>query len=332
MVSLPLRWPLSIAPMAEWTDRHFRYMLRQITRRTLLHTEMIVTGALLHGPAEALLAHDALEQPLAIQLGGDAPDELARCAALAERAGYCEVNLNAGCPSDRVQRGRFGACLMAEPARVAACVVAMRQATALPVTVKHRIGIDGLERYEDLARFVETVAAAGCARFIVHARIAVLTGLSPKQNRRIPPLRYDDVYRLKQEHPLLVVDLNGDVTDLDQAAAHLQRVDGVMIGRAAYGDPCLLADADRRFFGAPVRVVTRRQVLQAMVRYVEDQVAAGVRPHAVTRHLLGLLRGCDGGRRFRRTLSEEQRAGATDASGLRAAMAQVPDEVLDAAL
>ena len=233
--------------MMDRTDRHFRFFLRRITRHTLLYTEMVTTGAVIHGDRERLLGFDLREKPVALQLGGDDPRALAECARIGEGFGYDEINLNVGCPSDRVQKGRIGACLMAEPERVADGVEAMRAAVSIPVTVKHRIGIDHLDRYEDMARFVTTVAAAGSDRFTVHARIAWLQGLSPKENRDIPPLRYDDVYRLKREHPDLSIEINGGVRSLDGVEEHLREVDAVMIGRAACDDPYLFAEADRRF-------------------------------------------------------------------------------------
>ncbi|MCB9671658.1 MAG: tRNA dihydrouridine(20/20a) synthase DusA [Alphaproteobacteria bacterium] len=241
--------PLSIAPMMDRTDRHFRFVMRQISRRTLLYTEMVTTGALLHGDADRHLAFHPEEDPVALQLGGDDPVALAQCAVMAEQRGYSEVNLNVGCPSDRVQKGSFGAVLMKTPERVAECVAAMRARVRIPVTVKHRIGVDDLDRYEDMAHFVETVAAAGAARFTVHARIAWLQGLSPKQNRNVPPLRYDDVYRLKADRPELQVEINGGIKTLDEVLRHLERVDAVMIGRAAVDDPWMFAAADRRLFG-----------------------------------------------------------------------------------
>ncbi|RMG17576.1 MAG: tRNA dihydrouridine(20/20a) synthase DusA [Planctomycetota bacterium] len=290
--------------MMDVTDRHFRRALRAVTRRTLLYTEMVTTAALLRGNCERHLAHDPCERPLALQLGGDDPGELAECARIAEDWGFAEVNLNVGCPSDRVQRGRFGACLMAHPQRVADCVEAMRRAVALPVTVKHRIGIDDRDRYEDMAHFVAVVSAAGADRFTVHARKAWLSGLSPKQNRTVPPLRYDDVYRLKAEFPHLEVELNGGVRSLDAAAAHLERVDAVMIGRAAQDDPYLFAEADRRFFGDPSPPPSREEVVERLLPYVAQQLAAGARLQHLARPLLGLFAGQPGARRWRRQLSE----------------------------
>lgn len=295
---------LSVAPMMDWTDRHCRRFHRLLTRRTLLYSEMVPTGAILRGERARFLAFDPAEKPLALQLGGAEPAALAACAAIAEDWGYDEVNLNVGCPSDRVQNARFGACLMAEPALVADCVAAMRAATGLPVTVKHRIGIDARDSYEELAGFVETVAAAGCRSFAVHARKAWLQGLSPKQNREIPPLRYDLVYRLKRDFPDLEIVINGGIPDLDAALGHLERVDGAMLGRAAYQDPWILAEADSRVFGATDPLQSREEAVAALLPYLETQQAAGTPVKAVTRHILGLFNGLPGARAWRRHLSE----------------------------
>ena len=305
---------LSVAPMMDWTDRHDRFFLRQVSRHALLYTEMVTTGAVLQGDRQRLLRFDGAEHPVACQLGGSEADDLARAAEIVEGFGYDEVNLNCGCPSDRVQKGRFGACLMAEPQTVAAGVKAMIAATSLPVTVKSRIGVDEMEDYADLKRFIEIVAEAGCRTFIVHARKAWLKGLSPKENREIPPLRHELVYRLKQELPELTIVLNGGVTTLDQAAAHLAHVDGVMIGRAAYQEPYILAEADRRFFGASAPVPSRRQVLEAFIPYVERELAEGAPLAHMTRHILGLYNGLPGARAFRRHLSENAHRPGADAS------------------
>ncbi|WP_086466339.1 tRNA dihydrouridine(20/20a) synthase DusA [Oceanibaculum nanhaiense] len=305
---------LSVAPMMDWTDRHDRFFLRLISRQALLYTEMVTTGAVLHGDRQRLLRFDGAEHPVACQLGGSEADDLARAAEIVAGFGYDEVNLNCGCPSDRVQKGRFGACLMAEPETVAAGVKAMIAATSLPVTVKSRIGVDEMEDYADLKRFIETVADAGCRSFIVHARKAWLKGLSPKENREIPPLRYELVYRLKQELPELTIVLNGGVTTLDQAAAHLAHVDGVMIGRAAYQEPYMLAEADRRFFAASAPAPSRRQVLEAFIPYVERELAEGTPLAHMTRHILGLYNGLPGARAFRRYLSENAHRPGADAS------------------
>ncbi len=313
--------------MMDRTDRHYRFFMRQITRHTLLYSEMVTTGAILNGDRERLLGFDPREKPLALQLGGDDAKELAECAAIAEGLGYDEINLNVGCPSDRVQKGRFGACLMAEPGRVADAVVAMRRAVALPVTVKHRIGIDDLDRYEDMRAFVEVVAAAGCDRFSVHARKAWLSGLSPKENREVPPLRYGDVYRLKRELPRLAIEINGGITSLEAAGQHLRHVDGVMIGRAAYDRPYLFAGADRRFFGVDDPPPTRRQVVDALVPYLADWHQRGLAAGRVTRHVLQLFAGQPGARAWRRYLSENTPGAGPEI--LREALKRVPDEVLD---
>ena len=290
--------------MLDWTDKYCRYFLRQVTRHTLLYTEMVTTGALLHRDPAGFLDFDPLEHPLALQLGGSNPDELARCTQLAAEWRYDEVNLNVGCPSDRVQNGRFGACLMAEPALVAECVAAMSAASNLPVTVKHRIGIDDLDSYDALASFVETVAAAGCTTFIVHARKAWLQGLSPKENREVPPLQYPLVHRLKRDFGALEFVINGGFRSLDAAAEQLQFLDGVMIGREAYQNPWLLADADPRFFGTTAPHSSRQEVVEAMLPFVERQLAAGTPLIRMTRHMLGLFHGQFGARSWRRHLSE----------------------------
>ncbi len=290
--------------MMDWTDRHCRYLLRLISRRTLLYTEMVPTGAVLHGDRARFLGFDPAERPLALQLGGAEPEDLAACARLAEAEGYDEVNLNVGCPSDRVQHARFGACLMAEPALVARCIAAMQDAVGIPVTVKSRIGIDDQDDYVDLLRFVDSVASVGCRSFTVHARKAWLEGLSPKQNREIPPLNYERVYRLKAERPDLEIVINGGIRSLDEAEAHLARVDGVMIGRAAYQDPYLLAMADGRLFGEPGPAVSREAVVEAMIAYAQRETARGVPVKCITRHMLGLFNGLPGARAWRRSLSE----------------------------
>lgn len=290
--------------MLDWTDRHCRYFHRLISQHALLYTEMVTTGALIHGDHHRFLQFDAAEHPLAFQLGGSNPHDLALSAKMVEDYGYDEVNLNVGCPSDRVQNGRFGACLMAEPELVAECVAAMKQAVAIPVTVKSRIGIDERDSYEELAHFVATVAAAGCETFIIHARKAWLSGLSPKQNRDVPPLRYDVVYRIKQDFPQLAIILNGGITTLDQAEAILQYVDGVMVGREAYHNPYLLADVDRRFFGASAEPRSRDMIMQLLIPYIQQQLDDGVRLHSVSRHILGLFHGEPGARGWRRHLSE----------------------------
>jgi tRNA-dihydrouridine synthase A len=318
----PLR-RLSVAPMMDWTDRHCRYFLRLISRHTLLYTEMVTTTAILHGDRERLLGFHPLEHPLAVQLGGSDPGDLAQCAKIAESRGYDEINLNVGCPSPRVQTGRFGACLMAEPEHVADCVQAMCEAVSVPVTVKTRIGIDDRDSYEDLFRFVSTVSHAGCRTFIVHARKAWLQGLSPKENRQAPPLRYDVVQRLKADLPQLEIVLNGGIQTLDEAERHLSWCDGIMIGRAAYHNPFLLAEADRRFYGhGDLRHRTREEVIEDFLPYVRDELAKGSRLHALTRHILGLYHATPGGKRWRRHICEgASRRGASETLLLEAANA-----------
>lgn len=303
-VNSAIDYPVSVAPMMDWTDRHCRYFLRLINPQVRLYTEMLTTGALLHGDAQQLLHFNTAEHPLALQLGGSEPVELARCAQLGEQAGYDEINLNVGCPSDRVQSGRFGACLMAEPERVAASVRAMREAVALPVTVKTRIGIDDQDSYQALFDFVSVLREAGVDSVIVHARKAWLQGLSPKQNREIPALDYPRVYQLKNDFPNLPITINGGVTGVAQITAHLQQVDSVMIGRAAYHNPYLLAEVARGCFAANT-APSRHQVIERFLPYVEQQLIAGARLHQMTRHILGLFKGQPGARRWRRSLSEQ---------------------------
>ncbi|MBB3061913.1 tRNA dihydrouridine(20/20a) synthase DusA [Microbulbifer rhizosphaerae] len=291
------------APLMDWSDRHCRYMWRLFSRRALLYTEMVTTGAILHGDRERHLQFDAVEQPLALQIGGSDPRELAECARIAEQLGYSEVNLNCGCPSDRVQSGRFGACLMAEPELVADGLAAMRDAVSIPVTVKHRIGIDDMEDYTGLTRFVEAQSGVGAITFIVHARKAWLNGLSPKENREIPPLDHPMVYRLKRDYPQLEIVLNGGINTLDECRQHLQHLDGVMLGRAAYQHPALLARVDSELFGeAPGP--TAAEVVERMLPYIERELGRGARLNHISRHMLGLFQGLPGARRFRRHLSE----------------------------
>ncbi|MDT8396989.1 MAG: tRNA dihydrouridine(20/20a) synthase DusA [Pseudomonadales bacterium] len=293
-----------VAPMMDWTDRHCRYFLRLISRHALLYTEMVTTGALLHGNRSRFLRFDPFEQPLALQLGGNKPTDLAQCSRLAERSGFQEINLNVGCPSDRVQNGRIGACLMAEPALVADCIKAMRDAVSIPVTVKCRIGIDDMDSYEELHAFIEQVAAAGCETFIVHARIAILNGLSPKENREIPPLNYDRVFKIKENFPNLEIIINGGITSIAQAKELLTRVDGVMVGREAYQNPYFLAAVDREFYACENSPLSRAQVLENFYLYAERELANGVILKHMTRHILGLYQGLPGARKFRRYLSE----------------------------
>ncbi len=300
----PIDRRLAVAPMLDWTDRFERYFLRLITRHTLLYSEMMTTGALLRGDATRLLAFDPAEHPVAAQLGGSEPGALAACARRVEAAGYDEVNLNLGCPSDRVRSGRFGACLMAEPERVAECVAAMKQAVALPVTVKCRIGIDHDDSYTSLRRFVRRCSEAGADAIIVHARKAWLQGLSPKENREIPPLRYDRVLRLKRDHPSLTLCINGGITTLAEAQGFLATLDGVMIGREAYHNPWLLVEADRLIFDDPHPLPSRHEVLEGLTPLVERELARGTRLNRITRHILGLFHGQPGARAWRRWLSE----------------------------
>jgi tRNA-dihydrouridine synthase A len=301
----PSRWRLCVAPMMEWTDRHCRYLHRLIARRTRLYTEMVTTGALLHGDLAWHLDFSDDEHPLALQLGGSDPAELARCAKLAERWGFDEVNLNCGCPSPRVQRGAFGACLMADPALVADCVGAMRDATSLPVTVKHRVGIDSVVSYGFVRDFVGVLAErGGCEVFIVHARNAWLDGLSPKENREVPPLDYGVVRRLKRDFPRLTIVVNGGITSDDQIAGHLDHVDGVMVGRYAYHDPWAMAAWDERFFGDARSSRDRDAVEDLFVDYMGRLADAGISWSHASRHMLGLRAGTPGARRWRQVWSD----------------------------
>lgn len=308
--------------MMDWTDRHERAFLRTISRHTLLYTEMVTTGAILHGDRDRFLAFDPMEHPVALQLGGSEPADLAFAAREGAARGYDEINLNLGCPSDRVQRGRFGACLMTEPDLVADCIAAMIGAVAVPVTVKTRIGVDDRDSYDQLTAFVDKVAAAGCRSFTIHARKAWLSGLSPKQNREVPPLRYDVVYDLKRDFPQLEIVLNGGVQTLDQAAAHLERVDGVMIGRAAYQSPYILAEADRRFFAATEAPKDREEIVADFLPYVQRRLAEGVPLKSITRHMLGLFNGLPGARAWRRCLAEEAHKPGAGPEVIEAALAR----------
>ncbi|WP_217636509.1 tRNA dihydrouridine(20/20a) synthase DusA [Modicisalibacter muralis] len=295
----------SVAPMMDWSTRDFRVFARALTRHALLYTEMVTTGAILHGsPRERFLGYDDIEHPLALQLGGSDPGELAECAAIAEAWGYDEVNLNVGCPSDRVQNNLIGACLMGHPDKVAAAVRAMKDAVSIPVTVKCRIGIDDQDEDADLERFIAQVAGAGCDTFIVHARKAWLQGLSPKQNRDVPPLNYPRVQRLKAAHPELHIGINGGLETLQDCQTQLGRVDSVMVGREAYQNPWLLAEVDATFYGKSDPAMSRHAAARALRPYIVRRLAEGARLNHVTRHLLGLFQGCPGGRRFRRHLSE----------------------------
>ena len=295
---------LSIAPMMDRTDRHFRYFLRLISKHTLLYTEMITSRAIVHGDRDHLLDYSEREHPLALQVGGSDPAELSACTQIAEDMGYDEVNLNVGCPSDRVQSGKFGACLLAEPELVAECVGTMQNNVSIPVTVKMRLGIDDRDSYEELISFVQTVSAAGCKTFIMHARKAWLNGLSPKENREIPPLEYEKVYQLKKDFPELEIIINGGFTSMAEIKIQLPHVDGVMIGRAAYQNPYLLAEADRMIFNDNSGPPGRDEILDKFRGYVKQQLSLGVPLNAMTRHILGLYQGQPGARTFRRQISE----------------------------
>ena len=320
---------VSIAPMMGWTDRHARYFLRLISRHALLYTEMVNTGALLHnrqmvGDQKRLLAHDMSEHPLALQLGGSDPIALAQCATMAEDAGFDEVNLNVGCPSDRVKSGHFGACLMADPSLVADCISAMMAKVEIPVTVKCRIGIDEMEGFEPLEHFVEIVSSGGCDTFIVHARKAWLQGLSPKENREVPPLRYDYVHRLKREKPGLTVVINGGIKTLETVLDELEYVDGVMIGREAYYNPYMLARVDLDIYqDTAAGISSREQIVEQMCEYIDSEVARGVVLHSMTRHILGLYLGCRGARAWRRHLSENAHTDDAGSSVVRDALRYV---------
>jgi tRNA-dihydrouridine synthase A len=291
--------------MLDWTDRHCRYLLRLISRHALLYTEMVTTAAILQGNRDRWLRFDPAEHPVALQLGGSEPAALTACARIGADLGYDEINLNVGCPSNRVQSGRFGACLMAEPQLVADCVATMQHAVPVPVTVKTRIGIDTQDSYPELAGFVRAVRDAGCRTLIIHARKACLQGLSPKENRTVPPLNYDFAYRIKQQFPDLEIVVNGGIGSLDAAATHLQHVDGVMLGRTAYHDPWVLAGVDARFFGDQHRVPARSEIVQQMLPYIDRELRYGSQLKHVTRHMLGLFQGVPGARHWRRYLSEQ---------------------------
>ena len=320
---------VSVAPMMGWTDRHARYFLRLITKHTLLYTEMVTTGAMLHnkqkvGDQKRFLDYHAAEHPLALQLGGSDPQALALCTQMAEDAGFDEVNLNVGCPSDRVKSGSVGACLMATPELVAECIAAMQSRVAIPVTVKCRIGIDDMDGYQGLENFIDTVAQTGCDTFIVHARKAWLQGLSPKQNREIPPLKYDYVHRLKAEKPELTIVINGGIKTMETVHTEIDLVDGVMIGREAYYNPYLLASVDVDIYSdADAVVKTREQIVHQICEYIDAEQSKGVVLHSITRHILGLYQGCPGARAWRRHLSEYGHRDGADSSVVIAAMAEV---------
>lgn len=317
-----------IAPMMDWTDRHERYLLRLISSRARLYTEMVTTGALIHGDRDRFLGHADAEHPLGLQLGGSEPADLARCAVIGQTAGFDEININVGCPSDRVQAGRFGACLMLEPDLVATCFSAMQGAVSIPVTVKCRLGVDEMDRFDDLIRFVDIVAGAGCTVFIVHARKAWLSGLSPRENREVPPLQYDRVYALKERYPELTVVINGGITRVDEAIVHLKRVDGVMVGREAYQNPWSLARVDEILFDYAPDLKSRFDVLERYKIYMDTQLQKGVPLKRLARHLLGLFQGQPGARIWRRALSDAAFRAGADLTAIESAEDQL-DAVLE---
>ena len=318
---------LSVAPMLDWTDRHCRYFHRLLSQQTLLYTEMITTGAILHGKGD-FLEYNEQEHPLALQRGGSNPVDLAACAKLAGERGYDEINLNVGCPSDRVQNGRFGACLMAEPELVADCVSAMREVTDIPITVKTRIGIDDQDSYEFLTKFVSTVSEkGGCEQFTIHARKAWLSGLSPKENREIPPLDYDRAYQIKKDFSDLVIAVNGGVTTLEQTKEHLQHLDGVMIGREAYHSPFILAEVDQQIFGLDTPIKKRSQVVEEMYPYIERELSNGASLGHISRHMLGLFQSMPGARQWRRYISENAHKKGAGIEVIQTALAKIPKEL-----
>ncbi len=319
----------SVAPMLDWTDRHYRYFARLISRQALLYTEMVTTGAIIHGKGD-YLGFNEEEHPVALQLGGSNPVDLTHCARLAQERGYDEVNLNVGCPSDRVQNGRFGACLMAEPELVADCVKAMKDAVSIPVTVKTRIGIDEQDSYEFLTRFIDIVSAAGCDVFTIHARKAWLQGLSPKENREIPELNYERAYQVKRDFAHLNISVNGGITTLAECEAHLQHLDGVMVGREAYQNPYMMAEVDQRLYGDDRPVLSRAEVAERMMPYLERHIANGGRANHVTRHMLGLFNGMPGARQWRRYLAQNAHLPGIGAEVLADALASLPEAARDA--
>lgn len=316
----------TVAPMMDWTDRHCRFFHRILSQNAVLYTEMVTTGALIHAEADRFLRYNREEQPVALQLGGSNPEDLAQCTKMAEDYGYNEVNLNVGCPSDRVQNNMIGACLMAHPQLVSECLEKMQAAVDIPVTVKHRLGIDDMDSYDELVQFVDTVRQSGCKVFIIHARKAILQGLSPKENRDIPPLKYEWVYQIKQEFPELEVHINGGIKTIDECHTHLQHVDGVMLGREAYQNPYLLADVDREFYGADSEKIGRKAAALAMVPYIEQQMEQGVPLNHVVRHMLGLFHAQRGGKQFRRFISENAHKPGAGIEVLLNALERVADE------
>ncbi|WP_268964510.1 tRNA dihydrouridine(20/20a) synthase DusA [Rheinheimera sp. UJ63] len=319
---LPQR--LSVAPMLDWTDQHCRYFHRLMSQHAVLYTEMVTTGAIIHGKGD-YLGYNEQEHPLVLQLGGSDPKDMATCAKLAEQRGYDAININVGCPSDRVQNGMFGACLMAQPQRVADCVKAMQDQVAIPITVKTRIGIDDSDEYQFLQDFVQMVADAGCQQFVIHARKAWLKGLSPKENREVPPLNYARVYQLKQDFPTLDISINGGIKTLAEAATHLTQLDGVMIGREAYTNPYILSEVDAQLYGDTHPVLSQHQLVRQMLPYIEQQMQQGARFWHIARHMLGLFQGLPGARQWRRLLSEQGHLSSATPALLEAALAKVPE-------
>ena len=319
---------ISVAPMMDWTTRDYRFFARLFNPNVVLYTEMVTTGAIIYGGANRHLDFNKEEYPIVLQLGGSNPQELATCTKMAEDWGYNEVNLNVGCPSDRVQNNKIGACLMAEPDLVAECIHSMQKAVSIPVTVKHRIGIDDMQSYEEMLHFVDTVAATGCTHFIVHARIAILQGLSPKENREVPPLRYEDVYRLKQERPHLTIEINGGIKTFTETQQHLQHVDGVMIGREAYHNPYLLAEMGQLW---NLEAPNRFDIMQQMIPYIHQRVAEGAPLSIITRHILGLFQNLPGARKWRQALSGGNAKTITDIENaiqnIQAAMQRTEDYI-----
>ncbi len=315
----------TVAPMMDWTDRHCRYFHRLLSKNAVLYTEMVTTGALIHAEADRFLRYNREEQPVALQLGGSNATDLAKCTKMAEDYGYNEVNLNVGCPSDRVQNNMIGACLMAHPQLVAACLKQMQDAVTIPVTVKHRLGIDDMDSYDELKQFVETVRTSGCNVFIIHARKAILQGLSPKENRDVPPLKYEWVYQIKQEFPELEVHINGGIKSIEECHTHLQYVDGVMLGREAYQNPYILAEVDQAFYESSDPIIGRKQAALNMIPYIEQQLDKGVPLNHIVRHMLGLFHAQRGGKQFRRFISENAHKPGASIEVLLNALERVPD-------
>ncbi len=322
-------YPISIAPMMDWTDRHYRYFMRQITKKALLYTEMVTTGAILFGDKEKHLGFNSTENPLVLQLGGDNPNQLAECAKIAESYGYTEVNLNVGCPSDRVQQGNFGACLMATPELVAKCVEIMLLSVDIPVTVKHRIGIDDNDSYENLYNFVKIVSESGCQRFVVHARKAILKGLSPRENRTVPPLKYNFVYQLKKDFPNLIIEINGGIKTLDEIKEHLKYTDGAMLGRVAYENPYIFSRVDSEIFGENTKIPTRREIIENMIPYLENNLKNDIWVNKILIHVLGLFNNQRGSKIWKRYLSENMHKKNASSNLLSQAMNLMEDEILD---